>query len=218
MSTPSVSGASESVLKTCKSEKPCAFIEKRFKKLREEAKYTDNEPKHTHSRHYGEQYGPPASLLNRYFRCGFKTTFGGVLKRVFAGIASIKKYEVTMIREYHSDKDDFEECSHDVDVDTCFIAEFNLQIDISEKMQNGRTLKESLDEAMVGLRRDSALIIKPPLISESPDEKTPEARHYESARTLERVQILKNSKVKVPGQNAVPFAAVTITIMILAYK
>ena len=212
-----VFGASD--LKTCKSEKPCAYIEKRFKKLREEAKYKDNAPNwHTHSRHYGEQYGPPASLLKRYYRCGFKTTFGGVLKRVFAGIASIKKYEVTMIREYHSDKDDFEECSHGVDVDTCFIAEFNLQIDISEKMQNGRTLKESLDEAMVGLRRDSALIIKPPLISTSLDEGTAEARHYESAKTLDRVQILKNSKVKVPGQNAVPFAAVTITIMILAYK
>ena len=61
----------------------------------------------------------------------------------------------------HSEQDDFEDCSQNSENTTCFIAEFNLQIDISEKMQNGRTLKESLDEAMIGLRTDSALIIKP---------------------------------------------------------
>ena len=67
-----------------------------------------------------------------------------------------------MIRRYHSDNDDdFEDCSENENNETCFIAEFNLQIDISEKMKNGQTLKESLDEAMVGLRKDSSLIIKP---------------------------------------------------------
>ena len=180
-------------------------------------------------RHYGANGGPPPGLLSRYFRCGFRTTFSGVLKRVFAGIASIKKYEVQMIREYHSEKDDFEDCSMNSINITCFIAEFNLQIDISEKMQNGRTLKESLDEAMVGLRKDSSLIIKPkpkPINVVKENSENPgnpgnpgrQPRHYENARNLDRVQILKSSKVKVPGQNAVPFAAVTLTLLILAYK
>ena len=164
-------------------------------------------------RHFGRNGGPRVDLLSKYFRCGFRAAFSGVLKRVFAGIASIKKYEVTIIREYHSD--DIEDCSKDSANSTCFIAEFNLQIDISEKMQNGRTLKESLDEAMIALKEDSSNIIKP-------KEKTPsvkiEERHYKKAKNLERVKILKSSKVKVPGQNAVPFAAVTLTILILAYK
>ena len=198
-------------MKICSSKKPCAFIERKFKELRGEAEEKDK-------RHFASKDGPPKNILNRYFRCGFKTAVAGVLKRVFSGIPSIKKYEVTMIREYHSDKDDFEECSHTADVDTCFIAEFNLQIDISEKMQNGRTLQESLNEAMIGLRRDSSLIIKPNDEETTTLNNEKEARHYENAKLLERVQILKRSKVRVPGQHAVPFAAVTLTILILAYK
>ena len=86
--------------KTPISDKPCAYIEKKFEKLTEESKDKTNQGKN--KRHYGPNGGPPPDLLARYFRCGFKTTFSGVLKRVFAAIASIKKYEVTMIREYHS--------------------------------------------------------------------------------------------------------------------
>ena len=157
----------------------------------------------------------PPGLLSRYFRCGFRTTFSGVLQRVFSGIASIKKYEITMIRRYYSDNDDdFEDCSESENNGTCFIAEFNLQIDISEKMQNGRTLKESLNEAMIDLRKDSSLIIKPkarvPILTKF--------RNYENERKFERVRILQSSKVKIAGQNAVPFAAVTLTILLLTYK
>ena len=157
----------------------------------------------------------PPGLLSRYFRCGFRTTFSGVLQRVFSGIASIKKYEITMIRRYYSDNDDdFEDCSESENNGTCFIAEFNLQIDISGKMQNSRTLKESLNEAMIDLRKDSSLIIKPkarvPILTKF--------RNYENERKFERVRILQSSKVKIAGQNAVPFAAVTLTILLLTYK
>ena len=157
----------------------------------------------------------PPGLLSRYFRCGFRTTFSGVLQRVFSGIASIKKYEITMIRRYYSNNDDdFEDCSESENNGTCFIAEFNLQIDISGKMQNSRTLKESLNEAMIDLRKDSSLIIKPkarvPIMKKF--------RNYENERKFERVRILQSSKVKIAGQNAVPFAAVTLTILLLTYK
>ena len=172
-------------------------------------------------RHYGANGGPRPGLLSRYFRCGFRTTFSGVLKRVFAGIASIKKYEITMIREYHSDKDDLEDCSSEIPNETCFIAEFNLQIDISAKMQNGRTLEQSLEEAMVDLRKDSSIIIKPkPKIPKVPNmEKLRKGkRNSENARNFDSVRILKSSKVKLPGQNAVLFAAVTLTLLFLSFK
>ena len=175
------------------SKQSCAYIEKKL----------------------DEKLDTPPGLLSRYFRCGFRTTFSGVLQRVFSGIASIKKYEITMIRRYHSDNDDdLEDCSENENNETCFIAEFNLQIDISEKMQNGRTLKESLDEAMIDLRKDSSLIIKSvpkvPIVTNF--------RNNENEENLERVRILKSSKVKIAGQNAVPFAAVTLTILLLTYK
>ena len=181
------------------SKQPCAYIEKKFE----------------------EKGNPQPGLLARYFRCGFRTRFSGVLKRVFAGIASIKKYEITMIREYHSNKDDFEDCSSEIHIETCFIAEFNLQIDISAKMQNGRTLEQSLEEAMVDLRKDSSIIIKPkPKIPKVPNmEKLRKGkRNSENARNFDSVRILKSSKVKLPGQNAVLFAAVTLTLLFLSFK
>ena len=124
-----------------------------------------------------------------------------------------------MIREYHSDSDDdFKDCSEDVKNGTCFIAEFNIQIDISGKMQNGRTLKQSLNEALIDLRKDSSLIIKPkskvPIAEKLRKEKKDDANE----RDLDRVRILKNLKVKIAGQNAVPFAAITLTFLFLTYK
>ena len=64
------------------------------------------------------------NMYQKYFRCGFKATFSGALRRVFSGMNAIQHYEVTMMREYTSDghlsfcleKDD-----------SCFIAEFSLQ-------------------------------------------------------------------------------------------
>ena len=157
-------------------------------------------------------------MLSRYFRCGFRTTFSGVLQRVFSGIASIKKYEITMIREYHSDSDDdFQDCS-DVNNGTCFIAEFNLQIDISEKMQNGRTLEQSLNEALIDLRKDSSLIIKPKTQAPTVEKLRKGRKEKEDESNLDRVRILKSSKVKIAGRNAVVFAAMTLTFLFLSYK
>ena len=122
-----------------------------------------------------------------------------------------------MIREYHSDSDDdFQDCSDDVNNGTCFIAEFNLQIDTSEKMQNGRTLEQSLNEALIDLRKDSSLIIKPK--SKVPIVEKLRKENYEDERNLDRVRILKSSKVKIAGRNAVLFAAITLTFLFLAYK
>ena len=126
-----------------------------------------------------------------------------------------------MIREYHSDSDDdFQDCSDDVKNGTCFIAEFNLQIDTIEKMQNGRTLEQSLNEALIDLRKDSSLIIKPkpqaPTVEKLRKGRKLREENYE--RNLDRVRILKSSKVKIAGRNAVVFAAMTLTFLFLSYK
>ena len=124
-----------------------------------------------------------------------------------------------MIREYHSDSDDdFKDCSDDVNNGTCFIAEFNLQIDTSGKMQNGRTLKQSLNEALIDLRKDSSLIIKPKPKVPIAEKLRKEKKNDANERDLERVRILENSKVKIAGRNAVPFAAITLTFLFLTYK
>ena len=126
-----------------------------------------------------------------------------------------------MIREYHSDSDDdFQDCS-DVNNGTCFIAEFNLQIDISEKMQNGRTLEQSLNEALIDLRKDSSLIIKPKTQAPTVEKLRKgrkEKEEKEDESNLDRVRILKSSKVKIAGRNAVVFAAMTLTFLFLSYK
>ena len=36
------------------------------------------------------------TMYQRYFRCGFKATFSGALKRVFTGMNAVQKYEVTI--------------------------------------------------------------------------------------------------------------------------
>ena len=124
-----------------------------------------------------------------------------------------------MIREYHSDSDDdFQDCSDDVKNGTCFIAEFNLQIDISEKMQNGRTLEQSLNEALIDLRKDSSLIIKPKTQAPTVEKLRKGRKEKEDESNLDRVRILKSSKVKIAGRNAVVFAAMTLTFLFLSYK
>ena len=65
------------------------------------------------------------TMYQRYFRCGFKATFSGALKRVFTGMNAVKKYEVTMIRRYHDANRELEFC-HSGD-DACYVAEFSLQ-------------------------------------------------------------------------------------------
>jgi len=64
------------------------------------------------------------TMYQRYFRCGFKETFTGALKRVFSGMNAIQNFEVTMMRKYESDND-VSFCR--TGESTCFIAEFSLQ-------------------------------------------------------------------------------------------
>ena len=65
------------------------------------------------------------TMYQRYFRCGFKATFSGALKRVFTGMNAVKKYEVTMIRKYNSAHHELQYC-HEGD-GACYVAEFSLQ-------------------------------------------------------------------------------------------
>ena len=65
------------------------------------------------------------TMYQRYFRCGFKATFSGALKRVFTGMNAVKKYEVTMIRKYNSVHHELQLC-HAGD-GACYVAEFSLQ-------------------------------------------------------------------------------------------
>ena len=64
------------------------------------------------------------TMYHRYFRCGFKTTFSGVLRRVFSGMNAIQHYEVTMMRKYQNDKGPSFCLAKD---SSYFIAEFSLQ-------------------------------------------------------------------------------------------
>ena len=65
------------------------------------------------------------TMYQRYFRCGFKATFSGALKRVFTGMNAVQKYEVTMIRRYNDTNREMKFC-HTGHGD-CFVAEFSLQ-------------------------------------------------------------------------------------------
>ena len=65
------------------------------------------------------------TMYQRYFRCGFKATFSGALKRVFTGMNAVQKYEVTMIRKYNSAHHELQFC-HAGD-GACYVAEFSLQ-------------------------------------------------------------------------------------------
>lgn len=188
------------IWKTNLSKQPCAYIEKI---INQKTKDPDKE-------------NPSSDDLARYFRCGFRTTFSGVLKRAFDGISSIKNYEVTFIREHECGIDDFENCSAYANV---FIVEFNFQIDVNYKIQNGRTVKESINEAMNTLRKETSLIIKP----KKPDvangtELAMERRNDKNAENTERVRFLKRpEKIKMFGQFVIPFVVGTLIILFLLY-
>ena len=187
------------IWKTHLSKKPCSYIEKILDQKRKDPQTTSS---------------PDSDLLERYFRCGFKITFSGVLKRVFTGISSIKNYEITMIREYECEVDDFEDCRNYTNI---FIVEFNFQVDTNQKIQNGRVLKESINEAMIALRKETSLIINPRK-TQQPKKNPKEKRNDENTRNTERVQFLKNpGKAKKFGQFVIPFTAGTLTLLILFY-
>ena len=65
------------------------------------------------------------TMFRRLFRCGFKITFSGALRRVFSGMNAVQNYEVTMMRELKGSDSDLSLCN--ARDDNCFIAEFSLQ-------------------------------------------------------------------------------------------
>ena len=73
---------------------------------------------------HGNQTSDLESMYQRYFRCGFKETFSGALRRVFSGMNAVQNYEVTMMRKYESDNDISLCRTGNVN---CYIAEFSLQ-------------------------------------------------------------------------------------------
>lgn len=82
-------------------------------------------------RHFDVQY--LETMYQRYFRCGFKATFSGALKRVFSGMNAVQKYEVTMIRKYKSGSPDVPYCLRGDG--TCFVAEFSLQSEFAKNLR-----------------------------------------------------------------------------------
>ena len=81
-------------------------------------------------------------------------------------------------------------------------------------MQNGRTLEESLNDAMLDLKEDTSLIIKP----KEPSRRTkPRERNDRNTGNLETVRILNRiKKTKVPSI-VIPFVVGTVTCLIFAY-
>ena len=149
------------------------------------------------------------TMFQRYFRCGFKETFNGALNRVFSGINAVKHFEVTMMRKYESDNA-VSFCRSGES--TCFIAEFSLRVNgIGKKMINGQSLDDSMKEAMENLRKDVSSLLKP---------KVPEriTRKNLKREDIDRVKMLKNPKMKLPGSHVVPYAASVLTILVLGYK
>ena len=64
-----------------------------------------------------------------------------------------------------------------------------------------------MDEAMNYLQKDVSNLLKPEI-----------ARTNLTKDDIDRVKILHNPKIKVPGSHAVPYAASVLTILVLAYK
>ena len=96
---------------------------------------------------------------------------------------------------------------------------------VGRKLLNGKTLDDSMGDAMRYLRKDVSILLKPkrssaanltenPSSRHSVDTSNKKSRHFD----VDRVQILKNTKSKIPGSNAVPYAATILTILVLAYK
>ena len=79
-------------------------------------------------------------------------------------------------------------------------------------MQNAVTLDDSIQEAKLALQKDVAVLLRPE--PEIGSTRRMESRHFD----IDRVKILENKKVKVPGSRAVTFATTVLTILVLGYK
>ena len=68
-----------------------------------------------------------------------------------------------------------------------------------------------MEKAMENLRKDVSTLLKPEL-----PERTTRKNLWKD--DMDRVKILKNPQIKVPGSHVVPYAASVLTILVLAYK
>ena len=162
-------------------------------------------------------------MFNRIFRCGFKVTFSGALRRVFSAMSAIQNYEVTMMRKYDCTKFDIRFGVKNSG--TCYVAEFSLQSKFilqladmyftlysvngaGKKLKNGQFFDDSMNESMQYLQKDVSIMLKP---------ETTE-RNLFTNDDSKRVKTLKNLNIRVPGSSAVPYAASILTILVLSYK
>ena len=84
-----------------------------------------------------------------------------------------------------------------------------------------------MGDAMRYLQKDVSILLKPERISTTnfTDIKNLSARssvRVTNKKTrhfgVDRVKILKNKKSKIPGSTTVPYTAIILTILVLAYK
>ena len=68
-----------------------------------------------------------------------------------------------------------------------------------------------MEEAMNYLQKDVSNLLKPEVAKRT-------TRTNLTKDGIDRVKILHNPKIKVPGSHAVPYAASVLTILVLAYK
>ena len=95
------------------------------------------------------------------------------------------------------------------------------------KLVNGKTLDDSMGDAMRYLQKDVSILLKPERISITNFTEIKSLSARSSVRVtdkksrhfgVDRVKILKNKKSKIPGSTAVPYTATILTILVLAYK
>ena len=73
-----------------------------------------------------------------------------------------------------------------------------------------------MDEAMGYIQKDVSILLEPEIAESRNPERS--ARKILPTNDIDRVKILRNPKIKVPGSDAVPYTASILTILVLAYK
>ena len=68
-----------------------------------------------------------------------------------------------------------------------------------------------MDEAMAYIQKDVSILLEPEITERI-------TRKILTNDDINRVKILRNPKVKVPGSHAVPYTASIMTILVLSYK
>ena len=95
------------------------------------------------------------------------------------------------------------------------------------KLVNGKTLDDSMGDAMRYLQKDVSILLKPERSSTTNFTDIQNLSARNSVRVtnkksrhfgVDRVKILRTEKSKIPGSTAVPYTATILTILVLAYK